>query len=162
MAEIDVHFDDHGSQERIQRLAVFLTDLRSFWPLVVPLATGWWRRQFESEGEFGGQRWAALSPDYAAWKETHFPGKGILQRTGDLKRAASAPARAVTPTSMTLTIEDDKLAYHQEGTVYGPLRAGQGRLPARPLVFGEPLPAEAQAELDLVAEGYVTDLLGRV
>jgi hypothetical protein len=31
--EIDVHFDDHGSQERIQKLAVFLTDLRSFWPL---------------------------------------------------------------------------------------------------------------------------------
>jgi hypothetical protein len=153
VSEIDVHFDDHGSQERIQRLAVFLTDLRSFWPLVVPLATGWWRRQFESEGEFGGQRWAPLSPDYAAWKETHYPGKGILQRTGDMKRAASAPARAVTPTSLTLTIEDDKLQYHQDGT---------DRMPKRPLVFGEPLPAEAHAELELVAESYVTDLLGRV
>lgn len=153
MAEIDVRFDDHGNQERIQRLAVFLTDLRSFWPLVVPLATGWWRRQFETEGSFGGDRWAALSPDYAAWKSVHHPGKGILEATGDMRRAASRPTRAQTPTSLTLIIEDDKLPYHQDGG---------GNLPRRPLVFGEPLPAQAQAELDAVAEHYVTDLLRRV
>lgn len=153
MAEIDVHFDDHGSQERIQRLAVFLTDLRSFWPLVVPLATSWWRRMFETDGEFGGERWAALSPEYEAWKSVHFPGKGILQRTGEMKRAVSNPSRAVTPTSLTLTIEDPKLPYHQEGTA---------NMPQRLLVFGEPLPGEAQLELDAAAEAYVTDLLGRL
>lgn len=153
MAEIDVHFDDHGEQARIQRLAVFMTDLRSFWPLVVPLATSWWRRQFETEGAFGGQKWADLSEPYATWKAANFPGKGILQRTGDMKRAASNPARAVTPTSLTLTIESDVLAYHAEGNT---------NLPQRLLVFGEPLPVEAQRELDVVAERYVTDLLGRV
>jgi hypothetical protein len=108
---------------------------------------------FDTEGEFGGERWAALSPDYEAWKSLHFPGKGILQRTGEMKRAVSNPLRAVTPTSLTLTIDSDVLPYHQDGT---------DRMPQRLLVFGEPLPPEAQAELDAVAEGYVTDLLRRV
>jgi len=149
----DVHVNDFGEQARIEKLAVFLTDLRSFWPLLVPVATGWWRKQFDTEGEFGGERWTSLSPGYEAWKSTHFPGKGILQRTGEMKRAASNPSRAVTPTSLTLTIESDVLPYHEEGTT---------NMPQRPLVFGDPLGAEAQAELDAVAESYVTDLLRRV
>lgn len=153
MAEIDIHFDDHGSEKQIQRLAVFLTDMRSFWPLVVPLATSWWRRQFETEGEFAGNRWAALSPDYAARKAMTHPGKKILEATGDMRRAASNPRRAVTPTSLTLTIDDPKLAYHQEGG---------GNLPQRLLVFGEPLPIEAEHELEQVAEHYIRDLLARV
>jgi hypothetical protein len=69
----------------------------------------------------------------------HYPGKGILVATGDMKRAASAPRACVTPTSLTLTIDDPKLQYHQDGT---------DRMPARPLVFGDPLPPEARAELD--------------
>ena len=153
----NVRVDDFGEQARIERLAVFLTDLRSFWPLLVPVATGWWRKQFDTSGEFGGQQWAPLSPGYEAWKSVNFPGKGILQRTGEMKRAASNPSRAVTPTSLTLTIESDVLPYHQQDD-----NAVGGRLPRRPLVFGEPLPADAQAELDAVAEGYVRDLLGRL
>lgn len=156
MTEIDIRYDDHGSEARIQRLAVFMTDLRSFWPLLVPLATSWWRRQFETEGEFGGDRWAALSPDYAAAKAIRFPGKKILEATGDMRRAASNPRRAVTPTSMTLTIDDPKLSYHQQED--GPV----ANLPRRPLVFGEPLPLAAEHELEQITEHYITDLLRRV
>jgi hypothetical protein len=149
----EVRVDDAGAEERIRKLAVFLTDLRSFWPLLVPVATGWWRRQFESEGEFGGSPWAPLSPAYEAWKRDNFPGKGILQRTGALKQAASRPTRFVTPHTLTLSIESDYLGFHQDGT---------SRMPARPLVFGSLLGAEAQAELNAVAEVYIRDLLGRI
>jgi hypothetical protein len=151
--ETHIRVDDHGGEDRIRRLAVFLSDLRPFWPLLVPTVTGWWRRQFDTEGEFGGARWAPLSPGYAARKAIVHPGTGILVATGAMKRAASSPRRTATPTSLTLTIDDPKAEYHQDGTA---------RMPARPLVFGDPLPTGARAELDRIAEEYVTDLLRRV
>lgn len=151
--DASVRIDFHGTPEQLQKLAVFLSDLRSFWPLLVPTVTGWWRRQFESEGEFGGHAWAALTPAYAARKAHTHPGRGILVATGALKRSASRPRRAQTATSLTLAIDDQKLPFHQEGT---------GRMPARPLIFGDPLPPAARAELDHVANAYVTDLLKRL
>jgi hypothetical protein len=149
----EIHYDDHGSGERISKLAVFMQDLRPFWPLVVPLVTGWWRAQFATEGEFGGERWAPLSPLYAARKAIDHPGKKILEATGAMRRAASNPRRSITPTSLTLTIDSDVLPYHESGTA---------RMPQRSLVFGDPLPVAARAELDRVAEGFVQDLLRRL
>jgi hypothetical protein len=151
---VSVHVDDSDARRRIDRLALFLTDLRAFWPMLVPVATGWWRQQFESEGGFAGQPWASLSPSYAAWKSAHYPGKPILQATGAMRQAASRPERFTSPISLTLTITDPKIAYHEEGT---------GRMPARPLVFGDPvLPVAAQEELQAVADAYIHDLLGRI
>lgn len=149
----DVRVDDFGTEADLKKLALFLTDLRSLWPLIVPLATRWWAEMFKSEGAFAGAAWSPLSPDYAARKAIDFPGKPILQRTGALKQAASRPSRFVTPTTLTLSIESDYLPHLQEGT---------SRMPARPLVFAEPLPTEARAELDAVAELYVRDLLNRI
>lgn len=146
-------FGDRDAERRIEQLALFLTDLRPFWPEVARLARSWWKRQFDTQGTFGGHPWAALSPTYAQWKARVYPGKPILQATGAMKRAASNPSRAATPTSLTLTIEDAKVGYHQEGG---------GRLPARPLVFGDPLPAAARAELQQAADAYVRDLLNRL
>lgn len=152
-ANAGVEIDFNGAPEQLQKLAVFMTDLRTFWPLVVPLVTGWWKRQFDTEGGFASGGWAPLSSDYADRKAVMYPGKGILQATGALKQAASRPTRVQTPSSLTLSIDDPKLEYHQEGT---------SRMPARPLVFGDPLPASAEAELQVAAEQYVTDLLRRL
>lgn len=151
--ESGVRIEFGGAPEQLQKLAVFMTDLRTFWPRIVPLVTGWWREQFDTQGGFAGKEWAPLSPDYAARKAVMFPGKPILQATGALKQAASRPSRVQTPVSLTLTIDDPKLEYLQDGT---------DRMPARPLVFGEPLPAAAAAELQVAADEYVSDLLGRI
>lgn len=41
--------------------------------------------QFDTEGAYGlGRRWTRLSPAYAAWKETHYPGQPIGLLTGAL------------------------------------------------------------------------------
>lgn len=144
--------DLDAEQRRIQRLALFLQDLRSFWPTVVPLVTGWWRSQFESEGQFAGRPWAPLSPAYANWKAAAYPGKGILQAAGALRQAASRPERDAQPRSLTLTITDDKLPYHQTGT---------RRMPTRPLVF-DTLPPFAERELESAADRYIADLLRRL
>ncbi len=45
------------------------------------------RRQFRTEGAYGSGGWAPLSPRYAEWKERHYPGQPIIQRTGDLYRS---------------------------------------------------------------------------
>jgi hypothetical protein len=144
---------DHANADRYyRRVEELLSDLRPFWPLVVPIVTGWWREQFDTEGGFAGRPWAALSPAYAEWKAQKYPGKTILQATGDLRQAASRPSRTSTPRSLTLSIDDPKLEYHQDGT---------GRMPARPLVFGDPLPPAAALEIEAAAERYVGDFLRR-
>lgn len=150
---------DDEAERRIQALALHLSDLRNFWPLVVPVFTSWMRRQFDSEGEFGGQRWQALAPATVDRKRALGQRLSILQATGQLKQAASKPQRRATPRSLVLTIDDSGpahgpiLQYHQKGT---------DRMPARPLVFGSPLPTEAQAELQAVADRYVHGLLSRL
>lgn len=152
MTDFRITVDADDADRELRVIAAGLADLRSFWPMLVPVATAWWRRQFETEGAFAGQPWPRLSPGYAAWKAAVFPGKQILQATGQMKQAVSRPHRVQTPLSLTLSIEDEKLGFHQEGA---------GALPRREVVFGEPLPPLAGIELDRVAEEYVTDLVAR-
>ena len=156
--EIDTEGAD-DAERAIQRLIVGLRDLRSFWPSVVPLFIGWMRRQFETQGGYGGQPWAPLSAEYAAWKAARYPGRGILVAEGDLRQAASRPERRVTPSTLTLSIDwagtkgqPVDLRWHQEGN---------SDMPARPLLFDQ-LPLSARIELEDVAEDYVRDLARRL
>lgn len=128
-----------------------MLDLRPFWPLVVPAFIRWMGQQFESEGGWGGESWAALSPAYAAWKATHYPGKSILYAEGDMRKAASKPQREATPNTLTLTIVDPKIEFHQGGT---------DKMPARP-VIPDSLPFAADNELTDLANLYVRENLVR-
>ena len=156
--DIRVDVDGSDADRQVRLLELALTDLQPFWRVVTPMVRRWWKAQFDTEGGFAGHAWTPLSPQYAAWKARHYPGKGILQATGQLKQAASRAQSYATPSTLTMIIDDagpahgPVLQYHQEG---------EG-VPRRPLVFGDPLPAIAAAELDLAAERYVRDLLGRV
>jgi hypothetical protein len=141
------------ADRQLRQFELLVSDLRPFWPMVVPLFIGWMREQFQTEGAFGGRPWERLSPEYSLFKERVRPGKGILQFDGDLRRAASQPLRSATPTVLTLTIDDPKAEFHQEGT---------DRMPARPLVFGSPLPMRAELELAHAADTYVGDFLHRL
>lgn len=152
---MNIHLRVVGDDEvarQLRRFELLISDLRPFWPLVVPLFIGWIRRQFETEGAFFGRRWLPLSPEYALFKHRVRPGKGILVFDGDLRRAASAPKRFATARSLTLVVDDPKAEWHQEGTP---------RMPARPLIVDGPLPVMAQGELQAAAERYVGDFLGR-
>jgi hypothetical protein len=150
-----IHLDDEAFMRALGRFTLRISDLRPFWPLVIPIFIGWMHEQFESEGRFGGHPWPALSDDYAEQKARDHPGAGILVAEGDLRQAASRPRRHVLPHELTLEVdwESEKgepvdLSWHQEGTA---------KMPARPLLFGEPLPMQARAELDRAAELYVAE-----
>lgn len=75
------------------------------------------RRQFQSEGGFGSGRWKPLSPNYAAWKARHWPGRGILVRTEELMRSLTTgpQVRVITPSQMMVGSAVKHGEYHQRG-----------------------------------------------
>lgn len=137
----------------IRALARFMNDLRPMWPLITALHQHWMSEQFKSEGGFAGERWQPLSPGYAEWKDKHYPGRGILVATGAMRSATQNPRRDALPLSLTLTVTDEKIGYHQDGT---------DRMPARPVLFGDPLPPGAEEELRGVVEGYVDEIVAKL
>lgn len=144
-----VGFD--AAERNLRGFAATMLDLRPFWPLVVPLFISWMAQQFDTEGDWGGEAWAPLTADYAAYKAQRYPGKSILIASGELRQAASRPARIATPSSLTLTISDRTIEYHQDGS---------DKMPARPVIPDE-LPFSAEAQLELAAEGYIQDMARR-
>lgn len=160
--QVEVSFDLSGFTDyelALARMIALLTDLRSFWPVIVPLWAEWMREQFKTEGEWGGDPWAPLSEAYLARKMKLYPGKGILYATGDLRRAASQPQRIATPESITFVVDDSQkrhggkeprsvIDYHQQGTA---------TMPARPVV-PEFLPLRAQEQVELAAQEWVDSM----
>lgn len=87
-------------------------------------------RRFAEQGAGGPSgAWTShpLSPAYARWKQTHFPGRGMLELTGALKRSLTSFGEgSVTlygPSSVYISSTVDYAGYHQAGT---------GTMPRRP------------------------------
>lgn len=148
--EIELHGFTQAERD-LRGFAATMLDLRPFWPLVVPLFVAWMAENFSSEGDWGGEPWAPLTADYAAAKAQRYGGRSILIASGALRAAASRPQRVATPSSLTLTIVDDTIGYHQDGT---------DKMPARP-VIPDALPFSAEAELQLAADAYISDMARR-
>lgn len=80
--------------------------------------------QFDTHGAHGlGSRWKPLSPAYKTWKDKHFPGKPILEATGQMRRSMTSP-QAVHVQARRLVYEPDdpKAIYHQRGNQHLPQR----------------------------------------
>jgi len=112
----------------ITRFSEGVSDYRPIWPLIYGEFQAEVKGQFETEGAQGGAAWAPLSGAYSAWKVRTYPGKPILERTGDLKRSLTerdAPGAVFRPEPRQLTMGSDVpyAVYHQKGT---------GKMPARP------------------------------
>lgn len=114
----------------IARFADGVADYRPIWQVIEADFYSQIARQFQTEGTAGGDKWEALKPEYAGWKEAHYPGKPILQRTGDLIESLTNPnsangVRREERKTLTLGSLLPYALYHQTGT-------RDGRLPARP------------------------------
>ena len=111
----------------IARFADGLSDYRPVWPIIEDDFYAQVKDQFKTEGEEGGEKWAPLSPATAGYKEAHFPGKPILERTGDLMRSLTNPndpntVRIEERKSLTLGTRIPYAIYHQTGTRKMPAR----------------------------------------
>lgn len=90
----------------IERYSENIKDLRSLWPQIKPEFYKGELEQFNSQT--GRGPWAPLkSSKYALWKAENYPGAGLLERQGTLKRAMTtkgAPGLTWRETSMELGV----------------------------------------------------------
>lgn len=68
---------------------------------------------FETEGGIFGARWQPLSPAYAIRKATTYPGRGILEAKGDLRKGYE---KRVFANLLEIVNKDPKAAWFQDGT----------------------------------------------
>ena len=100
-------------------------DWRPLWPKLIKLFHNVESSQFSEEGSAGRSgAWPQLTPRYAAWKQKHWPGRKILQRTGTLRRSLAtlnAPGSIEDASSsfcLVLGTFVPYAIYHQQGTKY--------------------------------------------
>ncbi len=73
-------------------------------------------QNFESRGKImERERWAQYSPGYLKWKQKNYPGKPMLEITGDLKNAALNFQSVVGAKTLVMKVEGaDYFFYVQE------------------------------------------------
>jgi len=116
----------------IARFAEGVTDYRPVWPVIEDDFYALETDQFKSEGAEGGEKWAPLSEVYAGWKERHYPGQQILERTGDLRASLTrrGDPNAVHIEERKLLTLGTKLPY----AIYHQSIAPRKKLPRRPVI----------------------------
>jgi phage gpG-like protein len=117
----------------IARFADGVSDYRPIWGVIESDFYALEQRQFATAGAAGGASWPALSPEYSAWKEMRFPGKPILERTGDLMSSLTDPNHP-----QTVRIEERKtltLGTRVPYAIYHQSTAPRTRLPRRPEIM---------------------------
>lgn len=115
----------------LSRLRTDIADWTPFWrDEFAPFFYRWVQQDFVLEGGGSGASWVPLSPAYAAWKSQHYPGRGILVRSGALKASLAgpdAPQAIFRPAATSLAI-GTTVSY---GIAHQAPKAGS-RLPQRP------------------------------
>ncbi len=113
---VSLRFEFFGEQQVDRRLEGFEArsrDMRPAWDELRDRFVAYEEDWFASEGRGG---WAPLSPDYARWKATHFPGEPILRREHTLYDSLMGPDVDVRePAFAMFGTSDPVAAYHQRG-----------------------------------------------
>jgi len=88
MVRVNMEFEVDGEKQLSRFFEHASDEIPDFTGTFLDWAEDFRRTQhsvFVNEGAFEGRgRWEELSPDYREWKELHYPGRTILQRTDRL------------------------------------------------------------------------------
>ena len=76
---------------------------------------------FETKGAVIGETWENLDPEYQRWKSMHYPGKGILEASGAMRRSFETMFKA---DQAAIWNTASYFAYHQS-------KAPRSKLPRR-------------------------------
>lgn len=122
-------FNLEPTQRRLSLYGRRVSNFRSLWRKIasdVAFAERFW---FSSQGE---GRWPQLSPQYAAWKARHYPGRPILVREDHLRRSMTLSSQLLLRSEFDVAILGSRVGYarfHQTGT---------RKMPARPPLIPTP------------------------
>src|SRR5262249_369123 len=87
-----------GEEQLVRRLRGIGNNLQNWRPAfeesVDQLKDTFSNDVFETQGRALGESWAPLQPTYAARKAQKYPGKGILEATGAMRRSFHTRATA--------------------------------------------------------------------
>ncbi len=128
MAPVTVHFEGDGWDKFALVLDRFSDNIGNARPVFDAMADEFglsMRAQFSQQGAHTGAKWAPLSPAYAAWKSKRYPGKPIMELTGDLKKSLtnrSFGVERITNLGMTVGTDIPYAIYHQRDTPIMPKR----------------------------------------
>lgn len=96
------------------------------WPGVGDVIASAMDDQFESEGvALLGRPWAPLEPRYLRWKVREGYDPRRLHQTGAMRQSLTSRPMAIEeyfPTSARFGTDDEKAAFHQNGTEFMPRR----------------------------------------
>lgn len=125
-----------GARETVFKLTKLSQSLGSvwgdYWNKIEEFLTQRVEQSFATQGAASGAGpWVPLSPKYAAWKQQHFPGRGILVATGEMKSSIVDAGHPLALRRRRLNTfifgsRDPKVQRHHEGTEF---------LPARPILI---------------------------
>ncbi|ALY09861.1 minor tail protein [Arthrobacter phage Chocolat] len=110
----------------LQRFQINFNDSEQVFEAIADHQMTVWQKQFDQEGAYTGPgTWSALSPNYGAWKQRHYPGKKILELTGDLRESLTERPFGVDEINdhvMVIGTAVPYSAFHQNGTETMPAR----------------------------------------
>jgi phage gpG-like protein len=119
---INITLDGVGTvKKRINKITGKIKDLKPAFEKIGDDFRKTEDRVFKGQGYYGSRPgWKPLSPEYRSWKDKHYPGKPILQMTGDLRNSLATKGKnhvqRITKNSITLGSNDPKFKWHQNGT----------------------------------------------
>ena len=147
--QVEVAVGNDTGEGALQRLAVAfersgpaIANLGKYvFPRLSPVFEEAVKEQFDARGEgpVAGS-WADLTPDYAAWKATAYPGQPLLERTGALRAALTSSGSPVALRAWS----DTDFTFGSNGVEYASFhQTGTGKMVARPVFdFGPSFEAE--------------------
>jgi phage gpG-like protein len=95
---LQISWSIEGQTQLVRRLRGISANLKDWHPAfkesVDQLKDTFSNDVFETRGRAIGESWAPLNPAYAARKALKYPGKGILEATGKMRRSFQTRATA--------------------------------------------------------------------
>lgn len=80
---LEVGVDAGVAEHLMAQMEARARDMRPAWRRIIADFVAMERQQFATQGSLTGG-WDPLTPEYAAWKAEHYPGKPIMRRTDRL------------------------------------------------------------------------------
>jgi phage gpG-like protein len=125
-----------GLKDNLTKLAASMHDLFPAMELIGNRVSSYFAGEvFETQGSALGSQWASLKASTEVQKQAHYPGRGILERTGTLRKSfayEAGPSQVLIKNTAVTRSGQSLFAIHQFGTSGGRGR-GHG-IPARPMM----------------------------